>query len=254
MRIPLVALTLLAVATTAHAAADDLTIVSSHSNNGTPGAQTTSYIASDHVRMASVEGNETLLDIKTGVMTVLHGKSKTNFTVTKQDLERMNDPETKKRMEFMNGKAGTVAGSYEVKRTGMTRTVAGYSCEEWTIDMAGTPTTRECLTSELQYPAHAFDAYKEFSQSMQSVMSSFDPMAKAGADLAEKLKAMKGFPVATSTVIEIMGTKRSMESEVVEVRRGDIPASAWELPAGYTRVDKPMLKAFDLAGHARPNS
>ena len=120
--------------------------------------------------------------------------------------------------------------------------------------MTGMSTTRECLTSALQYPAHAFHAYKEFSQSMQSVMSSFGPMAKAGADLAEKLKAMKGFPVATSTVIEIMGTKRSMESEVVEVRRGDIPASAWELPSGYTRVDNPMLKAFDRGGHARPNS
>ena len=262
MRFLLVELTLLAVATTAHAGADDLTIVSSHSNNGAPGAKTTSYMASDHVRMASGDGNETLIDLKTGVMTVLQGKKKTYFTVTKQDLEqlkvkmqeRMNDPEMKKGMEFMNGMAGAVAGSYEVKKTGVTRTVAGYSCEEWTIGMAGFSTTRECLTSALQYPAHAFDAFKEFSQTMQSVMGSFGPMAKAGADLAEKLKAMKGFPVATSTVIEIMGTKRSMESEVVEVRRGDIPASAWELPAGYTRVDNPMLKAFDRGGHAPSTS
>ena len=262
MRTTVLALTLLAAATTAVAASDDLTIVSSHTDNGKAGPPTTSYIASDHVRMASGDGQETLVDLKTGVMTMLDGKKKTYFTVTKQDLEqlkvkmqeRMNDPEMKKGMEFMKGMAGAVAGSYEVKKTGTTRTVAGFSCEEWTIGMPGLSTTRECLTSALQYPAHAFDAYKEFSQSMQSVMSAFGPMAKSGAELAEKMKAMKGYPVATSTVLEIMGIKKSIDSEVLEVRRGDIPASAWEVPAGYTRVDNPMLKAFDHGSHGRPAS
>lgn len=260
MRTPLVALTLLAVATTAAAASDDLTIVSSHTDNGKPGPSTTSYMASEHVRMASGDGQESLVDLKTGVMTMLDSKKKTYYTITKQDLEqlkvemqeRMNDPEMKKGMEFMKGMAGAVASSYEVKKTGVTRTVAGFSCEEWTIGMPGLTTTRECLTTALQYPAHAFDAYKEFSQSMQGVMSAMSPMAKSGAELAEKMKALKGYPVATSTVIEIMGTKRSIDSEVLEVRRGEIPSSAWQIPAGYTRIDNPMLKAFERGRHARP--
>ncbi len=262
MRTPLLTLMLLAVATTAAAASDDLTIVSSHTDNGKAGPTTTSYMASDHVRMASGDGQESLVDLKTGVMTMLDGKKKTYYTITKEDLEqlkvkmheRMNDPEMKKGMEFMKNMAGAVAGSYEVKKTGVTRIIAGFSCEEWTIGMSGLSTTRECLTTALQYPAHAFDAYKEFSESMRSAMSAMGPMANSGAELAEKMKAMKGFPVATSTTLEIMGTKRSIDSEVLEVRRGSIPASAWEVPAGYTKVENPMLKAMDRGRHARPTS
>jgi hypothetical protein len=32
-------------------------------------------------------------------------------------------------------------------------------------------------------------------------------------------------------------------TEVVEVKKGSIPASAWALPEGYRKVDNPMLKA-----------
>jgi hypothetical protein len=74
--------------------------------------------------------------------------------------------------------------------------------------------------------------------------SAFGPMAKSAAGLTEKLKSMKGFPVAGTTAIDIMGNKTTTESEVVEVRKGSIPAAAWEIPAGYSKIDNPMLKAF----------
>jgi hypothetical protein len=111
---------------------------------------------------------------------------------------------------------------------------------------------RECVTTDLQYPAHAFDVYKEFSESMKSMMTSFGGgPGKAGADMAQKLKAMKGYPVASAMVMDMMGQKTTTESEVVEVRRGAIPASAWEIPAGYTKIENPMLKA--MAGPGRPH-
>ena len=31
-------------------------------------------------------------------------------------------------------------------------------------------------------------------------------------------------------------------SEVTEVKRGPIPASTWEIPAGYKKVESPMLQ------------
>jgi Domain of unknown function (DUF4412) len=211
------------------------------------------------VRMGTAEGHETMVDLKTGVMTTLDGKKKTYYTVTKQDMEefgvkmkeRMNDPEMKKGMEMMAKMSAGMAGSFDVKKTGVTRRIAGFGCEEWTITMGAMSTMKECVTTDLQYPAHAFDAYKGFSESMRSMTSAFGPMAKAGADLAEKMKNMKGYPVASSTAIDVMGNKSTTESEVIEVRRGSIPASAWEIPAGYTKIENPMLKAFE--GHGRPH-
>jgi hypothetical protein len=257
MRFPTLTLTSLLFATGAVAASDDLTIVSKHTQDGKPAGVSTSYLGSDHVRMASAEGHETIVDLKTGVMTTLDGKKKTYYTVTKQDMEqmavkmkeRMNDPEMKKAMEMMGKMSEGMATSFDVKKTGATRNVAGFRCEEWAITMGAMSTMKECVTSDLQYPVHAFDTYKEFSESMRSVMSGFGPTAKSGAELAEKMKSIKGYPVATSFAVDVMGHKTTTASEVTEVRRGSIPASAWEIPAGYTKVENPMLKAFEGHGH-----
>src|SRR5450759_4678597 len=105
----LTALLLAGGAASAVVASDDLTIVTKHTHDGKPAGTSTSYLASDHVRMAREEGNETIVDLKTGVMTTLDGRKKTYFTVTKQDMEqlaakmkeRMNTPEMKKAMEAM---------------------------------------------------------------------------------------------------------------------------------------------------------
>jgi len=238
---------------------EDLTIVSRHTHDGKPAGTSTSYLASDHIRMARESGHETIMDLKAGVMTTLDGTKKTYYSVTKQDMEqlsakmkeKMNTPEMKKAMEAMASMSGSMATSFEVKNTGASRKVAGFRCEEWTISMGTMSTIKECVTTELQYPAHALDAYKEFSESMKNMTTAFGPMAKSGADLAEKLKNMKGYPVATTTVIDVMGNKTTTESEVVEVRRGSIPSSAWEIPIGYTKIENPMLKAME--NHGRPH-
>jgi hypothetical protein len=254
------ALALAAGAGAAFAASDDLTIVSKHIKDGKPAGVTTSYLASDHVRMAGGEGHEAIIDLKTGTMTNLDSGKKTYYTVTKEDMkqlqakmqEQMNTPEMKQAMEAMASMGVSINVSVDVKKTGASRKVAGFGCEEWTITMGTMTSIKECVTSELQYPVHAWDTYKEFSEGMKSLMSAMGPMAKSGADLAEKLKAMKGFPVATTTSVDIMGHKSTSETEVTEVRRGAIPASAWEIPPGYTKVENPMLKAFDRKGRGRP--
>jgi hypothetical protein len=242
------------------AAADDLTIVSKNTRDGRPAGTSTSYLASDHVRIARDTGNETIVDLRTGIMTTLDGKKKTYFTVTKQDLAdfgaklkaRMNTPEMKNAMNAMSGMSDSMASSFDVKRTGASRNVAGFHCEEWTVTMGPMSTLSECVTTDLQYPAHAFEAYKEFSENMRSTMGSFGPSAKASGDLAQKLKLMKGYPVASAMTIDIMGTKSKTEGEVVEIRRGSILPSVWEVPAGYTKIENPMLKSLESHGRSHP--
>jgi hypothetical protein len=257
MRLATLTLSAMLIAAATAPASDDLTIVSTNTLNGKPGGTSTSYLASDHVRMAQDGGHEFIIDLKTGVTTTLDGAKKTYYTTTKQDMEqfaakmqeRMNDPQMKKGMEMMGKMSEGMAGPIEVTKTGETRSVAGFRCDEWVITMNAFTTMKECVTSELQYPAHAFEAYKEYSESMKKMMSGFGTMAQSGAELADKMKAMKGYPVATSMKMDVMGQKTTSESQVVEVRKGAIPASTWEVPAGYTKVDNPMLKAFE--GHGR---
>jgi hypothetical protein len=119
---------------------------------------------------------------------------------------------------FMRKMSEGMAGSIDVKKTGESRTVAGFRCDEWVITMNTFTTMKECVTSELQYSATAFEAYKDYSESMKKMMSGFGTMAKSGAELAEKMKALKGYPVATSMKMDVMGQKTTSETEVIEIR------------------------------------
>lgn len=247
----------------AHAIAQDLTIVSRVTSGKNPPKTTVSYLSRDRIRMAHGEGNEMIVDFKTGQMTTLDGRNKTFYVTTRQDMEqfaarmkeRMNSPEMKKAQEELNklspeerkkmGAAmGGMFGSFDVRKSGTTRRIAGYSCENWTITLGELSRTEECLSSGVQLPAQAWDMYRDFAASMKSMMAAFGPYAKSAEEMREKFKDMKGYPLATNTSVNIMGRSTVTASEVTEIKRGPIPASAWEIAAGYRKVDNPMLKAF----------
>jgi signal recognition particle GTPase len=238
--------------------ADDLTVVSNVITNGQPSGADTNYISSDHIRTSNAQGTEMIIDLKAGVMTNINDKKKTYYVVTKQDMadmqakmaERMNDPKMKQGMAFMQGMSTSMSASTEVKKTGVTRKVAGYSCEEWLISMGPMMSMTECVTSELKYPVQSWEALAAFNESMRKSMSGFGPSAKSGEEFAEKLKSVKGFPVASSTTVGVAGIgKTTISSEVTEVRRTPIPASTWDVPAGFSKVENPMLRAFQEHGH-----
>jgi hypothetical protein len=252
----------LALAAAVPTAADDLTIVTRMTRDGAAPTTATSYISSDHARMVQGEGQEALLDLATGQMTVIDGRNKQYFVVTRQDIEQMkshlqqqmNSPEMQRAQEQMKnlppevqkrmqGMMGGMAGSVDVQKTGTTRKIAGYTCENWTISMGALGKTEQCMTTELALPVQVWDAYRDLADSMKGMMPAMGPMGQSFADLATKLRQIKGFPLATTTTTTVMGRTMSQASEVVEVRKGPIPASAWEVPSGYKKVDNPMSKA-----------
>src|SRR5450631_640599 len=257
MKLMVLALTTFAATGTASVAcmADDLTMVSNVTTNGKPAGTQTSYISSDHIRHSESTGNDVIIDLKNGAMTNIDGKKKTYYVVTKEDMQavqaamaaRMNDPKMKQAMAMMQGMSSSMASSTEVKKTGVTRKVAGYACEEWVITMGGMMSMTECVTNDLKYPVQSWAALADFQESMRKSMS-FGPSAKSGADYAEKMKSIKGFPVATSSIVDVGVVKTTTTSEVTEVSRSAIPASTWDVPAGFTRVENPMLKALQQHG------
>ena len=244
------------------AAADDLTIVSKTTRDGGEPTTATSYLSTDHARMVQPEGGEAILDLKTGQITVIDGRKKEYYVVTRQDMDQMkaklqqtmNSPEMQRAQEQMKnlppdvqkkmqGVMGAAVAGVDVKKTGTTRKIAGYNCDNWTVTF-GPSKTEQCVTTELPLPVQTWDAYRDFAEGMRSMMASMGPMAKGMEDMAAKMKEMRGYPLAVSNSMSIMGRSSSSSSEVVEVKKGAIPASAWEVPAGYKKVDNPMLKAM----------
>jgi uncharacterized protein DUF4412 len=243
--------------------ADDLTIVSKQTfKDGAP-VTATSYLGSDHARMVTGEGQESIIDLKTGQMTVIDNRKKEYFVITRQDLdqmkarmqEQMNSPEMKRAQEQMKNlppemqkkmqnMMGGMAAAVEVKKTGTTRKIAGYTCENWVVTMGQMSRTEQCMTTDLPFPAQSWDAFRDFAEGMKGMASAMGPMAKGFNDLQEKMKAMRGFPLASNTTTTVMGHSSSHSSEVVEIKAGALPASTWAVPAGYTKVESPMAKAM----------
>lgn len=243
------------------AAAQDLTIVSKVSRDGGPPETTTSYLSSERMRMAHGEGREAMVDYKLGQMISIDSKKKTYSVMTQKDMddfatkmhERMDSPEMRKAREAMKDlppeqrKAieGFGAGLFEVEKEGTSRKIAGYSCENWTISMGKISRSEECLTSELKFPAQMFDMYKHYMESMRAMMTSMGGMGVDFTKMSEQFKKLKGYPLAVTTTVDIMGHKSVTVSEVVEVKKGSIPASAWEIPADYTKVDSPLARGLE---------
>jgi len=209
--------------------------------------------------MATGDGNDFIADYATGALTMIDNKKKQYYVITKQDMEALSaqmqaqmkqmqaqmrnlPPGFQEKMAgAMGGVAGGAAQAIDVHRGTGGRTIAGYSCENWVVTMGEMSKQETCLTTQLQLPVAAFDAQKSFASSMSAMAG---PMAKSSGALWDKFKEMKGFPLASTDTLKFMGKTSTTTTEITEIRKGAIPASAFEIPAGYAKVDSPMAKAL----------
>lgn len=248
-------LTILAAASIA-AASDGVTITSKVTKDGAT-STATSYITEDHARWSTPEG-VVIMDPKAGTMTIVNDTKKTYSVITKADIdaveakmkEQMNSPEMQKAQEAMKNMPpeqrarmeSMMGGMFavDVQKIGTSRKVAGYTCEDWSVKIGQMSTTEECVTSEVKFPLQTWEMFRSWSDSMKSMIAAMGPMAKGMSNMQEQMKKIKGFPVATKTTTNIMGHSSSTSTEVTEIKNGPIPATAWDIPAGYTKTDSPM--------------
>jgi len=70
------------------------------------------------------------------------------------------------------------------------------------------------------------------------------PMASSFDKMREQMEKLKGLPLATTSTTTIIGREMKTTSEVTSITRGPVPASAWDIPAGYAKVENPMMQAL----------
>jgi hypothetical protein len=228
-------------------AADDLTIVSKNSDNNEPPTTSTSYYASDRMRVANPDGSEVMAEYGSGQITMINHEKKQYSVITRQELEAAAQKmqaqlkqmeEQMKNMppavrEKMAGMMGGATAAINVQKGQGGRTIAGYACENWIVTIVK---QEQCLTTQLEFPGQPWEAMKGLSGSMAG------PMGKTMQEMYEKFKEMKGVPMSSSGTTKIIGKSITSTTEVVEVKKGAIPASAWAIPAGYKQVESPMAK------------
>ncbi len=239
-------LVLVLVAGVRLAGAEDLTIVTMVTRDNKPPETRTAYVSSERMRSASGTG-EFMVDYATGTLTFIDPAKKQYSIVTPEELEaiaakvqaqqsKMQEqmkslpPALRERMGRMTGAMG---GSVSVTKGTGGRTVAGYRCENWVVSFGEMVHVDECVTTQLPFPTPAFNAMERYAKAMSAIA----PGAKGMVEVQAKFKEMKGVPVYHHSTSKVMGKTITETSEVVEVKKGPIPAAAWEIPKGFKKVE-----------------
>jgi hypothetical protein len=227
-----------------NASAQDLTITFKSSDGGT----STNYYSKDRVR-ASSGRSDTILEFATGKLITVDHQKKEYSEITFAEMDAMMKAQAQRMEEAMANvpanmreqmakMMGGMAADATVTKGG-TKTIAGYSCQEYTVTMGANLTMELCNTTALAPP---------FDPAHASKLSRVSVPPLQGADkLAKKLAEVQGIGLSQRTTTNVMGHKTETSSEATEVKKGSIPADVFAVPAGYKQVESPM-KAMGRIG------
>jgi hypothetical protein len=242
------------------ALAEDLTIVFKSTGSG-GGGTSTSYYSSEKMRTGGAD-SETIIEYAAGKIVTIDHKKKEYSEITLAEMEaalkaasaKMEEanaqmqqqmasmpPAVREKMEQM---MGGVASSVTVTK-GDSRQVAGYTCQDYTVAMGQMMTSKVCATTALQFPAPNVDYRKFASFSGSAAAFAGNPMFKNMDKLTAEMKKIEGFTIAESTSMKMMGKSMDSSKEAVEIKKGPIPASAFDVAAltqGYKKVPHPVTK------------
>ena len=240
--------------------AEDLTIVFKTAGAGGAGTST-SYYSSEKMRTGDA-GSETIVEYAAGKITAIDHKKKEYSEITLAEMEtamkaaqaKMDQanaqmeqqmasmpPAAREKMQQMMGGA---ASSVTVTKGG-TRQVAGYTCQDYVVAMGQAMTTKICATTALQFPAPKVDYRKYASFAGSAAAMANNPMLKGMGTMADEMKKIEGFTIAEATSMKMMGRSMDSSKEAVEIRKGPIPASAFDVATiakGYKKVPHPVTK------------
>ena len=232
---------ILAAATTF--AAEDLTIVSSVS--GTGGSSTsTQYVTSDKIRTSDGQ-TDSIIDLANGKITMIDHKKKQYSEMTAEEVnaafEKLNaqmkqmEEQMKNAPAFLKKTMGAGAAEVKVSKGGAPRKIAGYDCDHYVATMGESNKMEFWVTKAIKPPTQYYDAFK-------IQVSAMGPAGQNLGKAYEEMKKIDGYPLASSTTFKMMGMTLNTGNEATEVKKGPVPASAFEIPSGYKKGKSPLAK------------
>lgn len=229
----------------AAAAAEDVTIVYNITENGQPKGTSTQYVSSEKLRMANPEG-DLIIEYASGRLVSIDHKKKEYWETTRDEMTaqiaQMNAKmeESMKNLppamrEKMGSMMGGVAAQVTVTPGTATKKIAGYDTKQYTVSMGEMMKQEMWNTEAVPFPTPAIDA-------RNSMMTLGNPMMKGAKDLVEKMKQVKGIPLAETTTVKILTKTTTTSREATSVKTGAIDPSVFALPSGYKKVESPLAK------------
>jgi hypothetical protein len=154
-------------------------------------------------------------------------------------------PERRAMMEEMMAKMGGGAGTKAVKRdvtpTGRTETVAGFKCAVWNVTVDGVKEQELCAASPGSLPGgnDVLKTMREMGEMMKALTEGLGGMAKRTATNAwADLSKINGVPILSR---DFEDGKATSETRLAVIRSEAVPASMFEVPAGFKERKMPAM-------------
>lgn len=224
----------LAAAAALPLAAEDLTIVSKVTT-GTRSGTSTQYLSSTKSRTTDGQ-TDSIIDFPTGTLTFVDHQKKIYWETTIEEMAAFMD-KLEKDMKGNPMLANMFGGpeNVSVVKGKDSKKIAGYDCDQYTLKMGENFVFDVCAARGLQPPPQYYEGRKLSYAAM-------GPMGKRFAKVFEEMKKIKGYPIALDMDVDMGMSKMSSTSEAVEVKKGPIPQSTFDPPAGYSKKPSPYKR------------
>jgi hypothetical protein len=147
----------------------------------------------------------------------------------KEKIKNM-PPEQRKQMEAMSSMMGGGAeAAVEISATGEKKTVSGFACTKYVMKRGGKEFTTLWVTKGVTGFDNLRKDWMEFGKRMATLTNM--------SGLGDAYQKIDGFPMETE--IDVMG---KMTTVVTKVEKRSTPASEFNVPAGYTKTESPLME------------
>jgi hypothetical protein len=215
------------------ALAQDLTVVS-RVTFGSSESKSTQYMTSEWSRTTG-DQNDQIVHFPTGKMIFMDHKKKEYYETSLEEMSAYLDRLTRQMKGSGMEKMFALDAEAKVEKLPGKKTFAGYECEHSSISFGDALEIDLWAAPSLQPPPRYYEGRKLSYAAM-------GPMGKLFEKAFEEMKKIKGYPLSTAFIVRTPMSRTETASEATEVRQGKIPASVFEVPAGYRKKESPYAK------------
>ncbi len=232
--------------------------------SGTREVLSTTYAQQGYLRVETGAASGTIVIFKDEALYTLDPQQKTYMTIDKATMQRMLEqlspalkqmqeamakmpPEQRAQFEKMLGARGMSAGAKpaveEVRKTSRTDKISGYACTYSEVLRDQVVATEACVAAPatLKGSQELIDASAKVAAFMKPLTEGLDvPWLKQMAQRqVENYSQLGGVPVR---IRGFDAGKATFESTLQSIATETLPATLFEIPAGYTKKDLPLAR------------
>jgi hypothetical protein len=201
----------------------------------------TQYFSGNATKSMSTDGNDSIVRFDQEKLISIDNKQKTYTEMTFQQMQEMMDqvgqsmaglsdnPQAAAALKKMMG--GGDSAPLAVTKQGPGEPVAGYATEKYLV--TGPMDMEIWAAPDLKVPVAYYDAVK--------IRIPANPMFDM-RKMYDAFKQVNGWPVKYVMTMKMMGRSITTTTEATSIQKGAIPASTFEIPAGYKKVDLKLSK------------